>query len=57
MSLESQYLLPILSSEFNCESYFELLDWPFPELDEYKTMLDILARGKAASTLDNMPKE
>ena len=51
-------MLPIISNESNCEQYSELLDdWTFVELEEYKTMLDILARGKLASTLDNMPSD
>lgn len=58
MSWEAQYMLPIISNENNSEQYSELLDeWVFVELEEYKTMLDILARGKLASTLDNMPSE
>lgn len=51
-------MLPIISNENNSEQYSTMLDeWTFLELDEYKMMLDILARGKLASTLDNMPSE
>ena len=58
MTTEAQYMLPIISNESNCEQYSELLDdWTFVELEEYKTMLDILSRGKLASTLDNMPSD
>ena len=58
ISLEAQYMLPILSSEHNSETYSEMInEWTFIELDEYKMLLDILSRSKLASTLDNMPSD
>lgn len=57
LSLEDQFLIDILSSEDNSMSYRELTSISFRELNDYKTMLDILARSKTAYQIDNQPKE
>jgi hypothetical protein len=50
-------MMEILSSEYNTESYSDMLDnWTFVQLDEYKTILAILADSKLATTLDNRPE-
>lgn len=57
LSEEFGYLLNILSNESNTLSLSELEEMYFCDLEEYNIMLDILARGKLASHIDNMPKE
>lgn len=54
---EHVYLINILANENNCMSFKELCDMSFCDLEKYNIMLDIMSRGKLASTLDNMPKQ
>lgn len=57
LSDEFGYILNIMSNEMNTLSLLELEEMYFFELEEYNIMLDILARGKLANHIDNMPKE
>lgn len=50
------YIMDILSSEENKSSPCELLEMPFCELDELKTVYSIMAQGKLATQIDNQPK-